>query len=108
MGTQGRKQRAQKEDKKTGEKTGKNTSKNTGEKTDKNTSKDPGRRANKAELVEKAIQRIEKRMESDEMKASFGDFIRLLQLHKELQIDQPSEIKITWIEPDGTEYVSEK
>ena len=40
-------------------------------------------------------------MASDEMKASIGDVIRLLQLQKELEQEEPREITIQWIEREG-------
>lgn len=64
--------------------------------------------ASRAELLEKAIHSIEEKLGSSEVKATFGDFIRLLQLQKELQIDRPQEIKVTWIESSETESVSEE
>jgi hypothetical protein len=42
------------------------------------------------------------------VKATFADFIRLLQLQKELQSDRPQEIKVTWIDSSDTESVSEE
>lgn len=62
----------------------------------------------RAELLEKAIHSIEEKLGSSEVKATFGDFIRLLQLQKELQIDRPQEIKVTWIESSEMESVSEE
>ena len=53
----------------------------------------------RAELVAKAIESMEHKLAASDIKATFGDFIRLLQLQKELQIEQPREIKITWIDP---------
>jgi hypothetical protein len=67
-----------------------------------------GRRANRAELLDKAIQRMEEKLGSADVKATFGDFIKLLQLQKEMQIDQPREIKVTWIEPSEAESASEE
>ncbi len=66
------------------------------------------RGANRADLVDKAIQRIEEKLGSSDVKATFADFIRLLQLQKELQTDQPKEIKVTWIDPNEMESVSEE
>jgi len=40
-------------------------------------------------------------MGTDEMKATMGDYIRLVQLHKELDDESPKEIKVTWVEPAG-------
>jgi hypothetical protein len=51
-------------------------------------------------LVEKAIRGIANRIESDDMKATIGDLIRLLQLRQELETEQPKEIKVTWVERD--------
>jgi hypothetical protein len=56
----------------------------------------------RAVLVEKAIKSIEKKLGTEAMKATLGDFIRLLQLQKELQVDEPKEIKITWVEKEET------
>jgi hypothetical protein len=64
--------------------------------------------ANRADMVDKAIQRIEEKLGSSDVKATFADFIRLLQLQKELQTDQPKEIKVTWIDPNETESASEE
>ncbi len=60
------------------------------------------RQRERAELVEKAIKSIEDKLGTNEMKATLGDFIRLLQLQKELQVDQPKENKITWVEKEET------
>ena len=60
-------------------------------------------------LVEKAIESIEEKLGSEQMKGSVGDLIRLLQLKKELQAEQqPKEIKVTWVEPSEKESASEK
>ena len=56
------------------------------------------RRQCKAALIEKDINSIEEKLESNEVKATIGDFIRLLQLQKELQDDQPREVRITWVD----------
>ena len=64
--------------------------------------------ASRADLVEKALHSIEEKLGSSEVKATFGDFIRLLQLQKELQIDRPQEIKVTWIDSTETESVLEE
>ena len=69
------------------------------------------RRRSKAALVQKAIENIEEKLESNEVKASYGDFIRLLQLEQEIKQEhekQPREIKVTWVEPDEQDRASEK
>jgi hypothetical protein len=32
---------------------------------------------------------------------SLGDYIRLVQLHREMEEDNVREIKVTWVEPEG-------
>ena len=66
------------------------------------------RGSKRADLVERAIESIEQKLGSSDVKATFADFIRLLQLQKELQSDQPREIKVTWIDPSETESASEE
>lgn len=44
------------------------------------------------------------KLKSDDVKATLGDYIKLVQLQKELGEDeQPREIRVTWIEPSGME-----
>lgn len=57
------------------------------------------RREDKAALVAQVIQNIEERLRREEIKATVGDLIRLVQLEKELEEERPKEIKVTWIEP---------
>jgi hypothetical protein len=64
---------------------------------------EPKKARNKAELVSKVIEKIEARLQSDELKPTVGDFIRLLQLEKELEEEQPREIEVSWVEPDKKE-----
>jgi len=58
------------------------------------------RRKDKAALVEQVIENLEKRLKNDELKATVGDLIRLVQLEKELEEERPKEIKVTWVEPE--------
>ena len=54
----------------------------------------------RADLIERAIESIEQKLGKADVKATFADFIRLLQLQKEFQTDEPREIKVTWIDPN--------
>jgi hypothetical protein len=53
-----------------------------------------------------AIQCIAGTIESGEYKGNMADFIRLLQMQKELEPDEPREIKVTWVEPGKIEPAS--
>ena len=54
---------------------------------------------NKAALVNRMIQSFEEKLDKQELKGTLGDFIRLLQLEKELEDEQPKEIEVRWVEP---------
>jgi hypothetical protein len=62
----------------------------------------------KAEVVEQIIEKVEQRLGDGEMKATLGDYIRLVQLQKELEEDEPGEITVTWVDPDKTESDTER
>ena len=57
------------------------------------------RAGGQAQAVKHMLTRIETKMKGDQMKATLGDYIRLVQLHKELDDESPTEIKVTWVEP---------
>lgn len=59
-----------------------------------------------ARLVEMAIQSFENKL--GEKNVTVGEFVRLLELQKEMDGDEPREIKITWVEQGETEPTSEK
>jgi hypothetical protein len=51
------------------------------------------------ERIHKLLSDIESRFESESGKASVADYIRLLQLERELdEEDGPREIRVTWVE----------
>lgn len=60
--------------------------------------------AAQAMVVKKLLKSVEKKLRRKEMKPSLGDYIRLVQLQKELDVDAPREIKVTWVET-GTEVM---
>ena len=54
--------------------------------------------AGRAQVIKGVLEKMEKQMSDDGMKATMGDYIRLVQLHKELDEESPKEIKVTWVE----------
>ena len=51
------------------------------------------------ERIHKLLTEIENRFEEESGKASVGDYIRLLQLERELEEQEgPREIRVTWVE----------
>ena len=51
-------------------------------------------------MVEQIIGKVEQRLGDGEIKATLGDYIRLVQLQKELEEEEPGEITVTWVDPD--------
>jgi len=66
------------------------------------------RAKDKKALVKQAIRQIGEKIENNELKPTVGDFIRLLQLEKELLEETPKEIRVSWVEPEEKEYVPER
>lgn len=60
----------------------------------------------RAERVDRLLRSVEQKLEDSELRASVGDYIRLLQLLKELEEERPREITVRWVEPSETEDVS--
>ena len=53
-----------------------------------------------AEIVDDFIEKVEQKLSVGDVKASLGDYIRLVQLQKELEDEEPREITVTWVEPE--------
>jgi hypothetical protein len=56
-----------------------------------------------AAAVKKLLKNVEKKLVGEDVKASLGDYIRLLQLQQELEEEEPKDIKVTWVEPKSEE-----
>jgi hypothetical protein len=52
-----------------------------------------------AELVTSAASKLETRLMDRDFKPTLGDYLKLLQLEKEVVDEQVSEIKVTWVLP---------
>ena len=60
-----------------------------------------------SEMVEKVLKTIEEKIENADLKPTVGDYLRLLQFRKEIELDeQPKEIKVTWVEAQPIESES--
>jgi hypothetical protein len=53
----------------------------------------------RAAAVRKILLAVEKKMAGKELKATLADYIKLIQLQKEMTPETPSEIRVTWVEP---------
>jgi len=48
-------------------------------------------------LLEKAIAGIEERLKAKDFKPTMGDYLKLLQIEKEIEQEEATEIKVTWV-----------
>jgi hypothetical protein len=54
-----------------------------------------------AAVVKKLLKNVEKKLGGEDVKATLGDYIRLVQLQQELEEEEPQDITVTWVEPDS-------
>ena len=51
----------------------------------------------------KILRNVEEKMSGKDVKATLGDYIRLVQLQKAIAEEPKTEIKVTWVEPTPEE-----
>lgn len=56
-----------------------------------------------AAVVEKLLKSVEKKLAGKDVKATLGDYIKLMQLQTELEEEEPRDITVTWVEPKSEE-----
>ena len=57
-----------------------------------------------SELLVKAIEGFESRMDAQDFKPTVAEYLKLLQMEQEMDAteDKPKEIKVTWVDPVET------
>ena len=63
----------------------------------RSTREKPKRATSKAQLIKKAIQAFENKIEKKNV--TVGEFVKLIELEKEISGKKPKEIKVTWVDP---------
>lgn len=56
-----------------------------------------------AAVVDKLLKNVEKKLAGKDVKATLGDYIKLVQLQTELEEEEPQDITVTWVEPKSEE-----
>ncbi|HWB86052.1 MAG TPA: hypothetical protein VG675_18055 [Bryobacteraceae bacterium] len=69
---------------------------------DGDTKEQTERRVRMADLLEKVTEGFEQRLKGKDFKPTVGDYVRLLQLQKEMDQEVPREIEVRWVEPTVT------
>ncbi len=60
-------------------------------------------------MVKEILERVEQKIGEGEIKATLGDYIRLVQLQKELEeTEPPEEIRVRWVDPEAPREESEE
>ena len=52
-----------------------------------------------AKVVEELIEKFERNLVKYDVKATVADYIRLVQLQKELEEAEPRDIEVRWVDP---------
>lgn len=52
-----------------------------------------------SQLLANVIEGMEAKLKSSEFKPTLSEYVKLLQLEKELEEGAPTEIKVTWVDP---------
>lgn len=63
--------------------------------------KPPESPASEAQLVRRLVEDAKKKLESKTL--TVAEFIKLLQLRRELEADEVKEIEVRWVDPAATE-----
>jgi hypothetical protein len=62
------------------------------------TSRGPKVVKSQSQLIKELLKNAQTKLRRKESKPSLGDYIRLLQLQKELEEEEPREIRLSWVE----------
>src|SRR5688572_1978555 len=59
-------------------------------------------------MLDKLLDRVEKHLTGREIKASLTEYVRLVQLRREINDDQPKEVVAKWVEKSKEENAPKK
>ena len=68
---------------------------------------DEKKKSGQAEVVRQLLAGVEEKLKGPELKVTLADYIRLVQLQKELEQEEPREIRVRWVDRES-ESSSEK
>ena len=50
-------------------------------------------------VLSEVIKKMEEKLKTEEFKPSLADYLKLVQMEKEIGEEETKEIKVTWVEP---------
>ena len=56
-----------------------------------------------SDTVREMMGLVEEKLKSGQVKPTWGDYIRLLQLQRELEGEEPSNIEVKWVESESAD-----
>jgi len=59
-----------------------------------------GEKKKRSQVVRELLEKVEAGIDSKALKVTLADYIRLMQLHRELEAEEPKEIRVSWVEPE--------
>ena len=62
--------------------------------------KEVKKRMRVGDVLAGVILKMETNLAATDFKASLGDYLKLVQIEKEMGDNEPTEIKVTWVQPD--------
>ena len=65
-----------------------------------NSEKKAASRARLEKIIDQAIQGVEKKLGDENIQLTLQDCLKVMQLQKELEDEQPTEVTVTWVEPE--------
>lgn len=60
----------------------------------------PGQTIEREEAVRQILQSLEQKLKDKGLKATVGDYIKLLQREEEMGLQEPEEILAGWVDPE--------
>ena|SRR5579862_9677156 len=61
-----------------------------------------------AEIIKTLVEKVGKQLAKGEAKATLGDYLKLLQLQKEMKAEEPRDIRIRWVSEEEMEEWRER
>jgi hypothetical protein len=69
--------------------------------------KAPPKKLSQAQVVKDLLRNAAVKLKKKDSRPSLGEYIRLLQLQKELEAEEPREIRVRWVESEPTFGIAE-
>lgn len=66
-----------------------------------------GSEDSETEILDKMLKTMEGRVDAKDFRLTVAEYLRLVQVRKEIKEEQPTEVRVTWVEPTEDTFVIE-